>query len=100
MDCGKDSLLILPSEHGISFVSLPEKIKLKPNAINTLFYKGYKYDPLTVLHFLISNQIIKVSTIRKVVFHFDLPAYSFDVERIERDKTYNKGWLINSIEKK
>lgn len=100
MESGKDSLLILPSEHGIGFVSLPEKIKLRPRAVNTLFYKGYKYDPLIVFHFLISNQIMKVSTVREVVFHYDLPAYSFDVERIERDKTYNKGWLINSIVRK
>ena len=96
----KDSLLILPSEHGISFVSLPEKIKLKPRAVNTLFYSGYKYDTLSVFHFLISSQLLKVGTIRKTLFHYDLPDYSFDVERIERDKTYNKGWLVSSINKK
>ena len=93
----KDSLLILPSEHGISFISLPEKIKLKPKAVNTLFYNDYKYDRMSVLHFLISNQLLKVGVVLKTTFHFDLPDYSFDVERIERDKGYNQGWLINSI---
>lgn len=93
----KDSLLIFPSEHGISFVSLPEKIKLKPKAVNTLFCKDYKYDNLSVFDFLISNQLCKIGNVQKVVFHFDLPDYSFDVERIERDNDYNQGWLVNSI---
>lgn len=96
----KDSLLILPSEHGIGFVSLPEKIKLRPKAVNTLFTKNYKYDSLSVLQFLISNQLLKVGSVQKTVFHFDLPDYSFDVERIEKGKDYNKGWIINSINQK
>lgn len=93
----KDSLIILPSEHGVGFVSLAEKVKLKPNAVNSLFVKDYRYNRLSVFSFLVSRQLLRPNSVKGTMFHFDVGDYSFDVERIERTQNYNSGWLINTL---
>ena len=40
-----------------------------------------------------------MQNITKVIYHFQLDAYEFTVERFEKEKSYNKGWLISKIVK-
>ena len=40
---------------------------------------------------------LKMNAITKVKYHFHTKEVDFDVERIEKGKEYNQGWLINSI---
>ena len=46
------------------------------------------------------TQKLKVNPITKVIFHFQLGDYTFSVERIEKEQSYNQGWLINDVQLK
>lgn len=91
------SLTIPPSEHGISFISLPEMFNLNKTALACAYEKGYSRNNLVVFDFLMAIGKINMNAITKVVFHFHLKNFDFDVERIEKEKGYNQGWLINKI---
>lgn len=91
---------IMPGAHGSSFITLPETINLNAESVRSLFSKNYKPCILTVFDYLISTGKLKIQNITKVVYHFQLDAYEFTVERFEKEKSYNKGWLISKIVKR
>ena len=90
-------ITISPAEHGIGFMTLPETYNLNKTMVGTTFEKGYKRNHLVVFDYLMAVGKIKVNTITKVIYHFYLKNVDFDVERIEKEKGYNQGWLINKI---
>ena len=90
---------IMPGAHGSSFITLPETINLNAKSVRSLFSKNYKPCVLTVFDYLISKGKLKMQNITKVIYHFQLDAYEFTVERFEKEKSYNKGWLISKIVK-
>lgn len=92
-----DSICISPADHGIGFMTLPEMFNYNKASVGTAFAKGYQRDNLVVFDYLMAKGKIKMNAITKVVFHFHLKNIRFDVERIEKDKGYNQGWLINNI---
>lgn len=94
------TLFISPAEHGIGFISLPTLISSNQQAVNSLSCKLHKNDNISVFNFLIASKALKLTSVEKVSYHYDLGEYSFDVERIEKEKSYNKGWLINNIKHK
>lgn len=94
------TLFISPAEHGIGFISLTTLINSNPQAVNSFSSKQHKNDNISVFDFLIASKVLKLISIEKVSYHYDLGEYSFDVERIEKEKSYNKGWLINNIKHK
>ncbi|MBP3788600.1 MAG: hypothetical protein J6I52_03180 [Prevotella sp.] len=96
--CSDDSLFLSPAEHGISFITIPEMINKHIKGVRTLSSRMYKYSSLSVFNFLVSHNLLKLSLINSVKFHFKIDNYSFIVERLEKENTYNKGWLINHIE--
>ena len=93
----KDSISISPAEHGIGFITLPETFNLNKSAVGTSFFKGYSRNRLVVFDYLMALGKIKMNPITSVVYHFHLNEADFDVERIEKEKGYNQGWLINKI---
>lgn len=93
----KDNIIISPAEHGIGFMTLPETLNLNKLSIGTTFYNGYKRNYLVLFDYLMATGKIKMNAITKVLYHFRLKDFNFDVERIEKEKGYNQGWLINSI---
>lgn len=96
----KASIIISPAEHGIGFITLPETLNLNNESVGSTFKKGYKRSNLAVFDFLMSNGKVIVDTITKVAFHFHLEEADFDVEHIEKENSYNQGWLINNITNK
>ena len=94
------ALTIPPSDHGISFISLPEMFNLNKTAIANAYQKGYHRNNLVVFDFLMASGSIVMKEIKKVIFHFHLKQFDFDVEKVENDKGYNQGWLINNIKNK
>ena len=96
----KDSITISPAEHGIGFMTIPETFNLNKASVGTSFAKGYQRHNLIIFDFLMATGKIKMNAITKVIFHFQLKDFDFDVERIEKDTGYNQGWLINKIRKK
>lgn len=90
---------ILPGAHGTSFMTVPKTINLNAKSVKSFFRKGYNPCTLTVFDYLISNGSAKVDNVTKVIYHFKLENFEFDVERFEREKSYNKGWLISRIVK-
>lgn len=93
----KDTITISPADHGISFMTLPETLNLNKSAVGTTFAKEYKRNHLAAFDYLMASGKIKLNTITKVLFHFHLKDIDFDVEHIEKNNTYNQGWLINNI---
>lgn len=93
----KDSISISPAEHGVSFISLPEFFDLNKANIRALYANGYKSSNLPVFEFLLRNKMLKINMVRSVKYYFELPYAHFCVERIEKEKSYNQGWLINSL---
>lgn len=92
-----DSLFISPAEHGIGFITLPDIINSNPSAIETLDYRGYIKDNLSVFNYLIASKSLKLVSVNSVVYHYKVGRYAFDVERMEKEGSYNKGWLINNL---
>lgn len=90
-------ITISPAEHGISFMTIPETFNLNKSVVGTTFGKGYQRNNLVVFDYLMASGKIKMNAITKVIFHFYTKDVDFDVERIEKEKGYNQGWLINSI---
>ncbi len=88
---------VSPADHGIGFISLPHTINSNYKVVNSFAYKGHKNDRLSVFNFLVANQMLKINNVESVSYHYDLGKYSFDVERVEKENSYNKGWLINNI---
>lgn len=93
----KDSLFISPAEHGISFITLPRIINLSVADVNTVFKKGWSPDPLSVFNYLISTKKLVLNSVDKVIYHWTLGEYSFDVERFEGEDSSNQGWLVSRI---
>jgi len=93
----KDSLFISPAEHGISFITLPRIINLSVTDVNTIFHKDWHPDMLSVFYYLIASNMLKLQSVDHVIYHFTIGDYQFDVERVERDKSYNSGWLISKL---
>lgn len=98
-DTIKSGVSIMPGAHGSSFITLPETINLNAKSVRSLFHEGYKPNPLTVFEYLVTTGKIKMQSVTKVIYHFHLDDYDFTVQRIEKEKSYNKGWLINDITK-
>lgn len=96
-DSTNKRVLISPAEHGIGFMSVPTTINTNALSISSLDYKAHKNDNLSIFNFLIASKALKITNIEKVSYRYVLGKYSFDVERIEKEKSYNKGWLINNI---
>lgn len=90
---------IFPGAHGSSFMTLPETVNLNAKVVQSLFYKRYTSNVLTVFAYLVSTGQIKLQHVTKVVYHFRIDDYSFTVERFEKKQSYNKGWLISNIKK-
>lgn len=95
----KGHLSISPAEHGVGFISVPESINLNRSALATAMPRGYKRDVLNVLDYLFASGKAKLGPITNVQYRFNIGEYSFVLEHIEKEKGYNQGWLINSIEK-
>lgn len=93
----KDSIVISPAEHGISFMTLPETLNLNNLSVGTTYAKGYHRSNLPVFDFLVASGKVKMNAVTKVIYHFHLKDADFDVERIEKEKSYNQGWLINKL---
>lgn len=93
----KDTITISPAEHGIGFMTLPETINLNKMSVGTLYTKGYQRSNLPVFDFLAASGKIKMNAVTKVVYHFHLKKADFDVERIEKESSYNQGWLISKL---
>ena len=93
----KNVITISPAEHGIGFMTLPETFNLNKSAVGTTFEKGYQRNNLVLFDYLMSSGKMKMNAIIKVKYHFSTKDVDFDVERIEKDKEYNQGWLINYI---
>lgn len=98
-DTIKSGVSIMPGAHGSSFITLPETVNLNANSVPALFHKEYKPNTLTVFAYLVSTGKIKLQNVTKVIYHFQLDNYNFTVERFEKDKSYNTGWLISKITK-
>lgn len=98
-DFVKSGVSIMPGAHGSSFITLPETINLNAKSVRSLFHKGYKQNVLTVFEYLVATGKIKMQSVTKVIYHFQLDDYNFTVERFEKEKSYNKGWLISEITK-
>lgn len=94
----KDTITISPAEHGISFMTLPETINLNKMSVGTTYAKGYHRSTLPVFDYLAASGKIKINAVTKVVYHFHLKDANFDVERIEKEDSYNQGWLINKLD--
>lgn len=90
---------IFPGTHGSSFMTLPETINLNAKTVQSLFYKKYAPNVLTVFAYLVSTGQIKLQHVTKVIYHFRIDDYCFTVERFEKEQSYNKGWLISNIRK-
>lgn len=93
----RDSLFISPADHGISFITLPRIINLNVTDVNTVFKKGWTPDRLSVFNYLIASKKLRLTSVSKVVYHWNLGDYSFDVERFEGEDSPNQGWLISKI---
>lgn len=93
----KDSVTISPAEHGISFITIPGTLNLNKSSVGSTFAKGYQRSCLCAFDFLMATGKLKVNMIKQVTFHFNLPEADFVVEQIEKDKSYNQGWLINKL---
>lgn len=93
----KDSVTISPAEHGISFITIPGTLNLNKSSVGSTFANGYYRSNLCVFDFLMATGKLKVNIIKQVTFHFKLPEAEFDVELIEKEKSYNQGWLINNL---
>lgn len=91
------SLFISPAEHGIGFMSLATTLNTNATSINSYGSKSYQADYMSIFNFLIATKALKLNSIEKVSYHYIIGKYNFDVERIEKQKSYNKGWLINNI---
>lgn len=98
-DSINSKISIMPGAHGTSFIALPEVINLNAKNVRAFFCKDYKANPLSLFEYLITTGKMKIQNVTKVAYHFQLDDYNFTVERFERDKTYNKGWLISKITK-
>lgn len=96
-DSLKLQISILPNAHGTAFMALPGFVNLNAQSVQSLFCKDYKPNMLTVFAYLISTGKIKLQSVTKVIYHFQLDDYKFTVERFEKAKSYNKGWLISKI---
>lgn len=93
----KDSLFISPAEHGISFITLPRIINLSVSDVNTVFKQSWQLDRLSVFNYLITNGILSLKMVDKVLYHWDIGDYCFQVERFEGENSANQGWLISKI---
>lgn len=91
------SLQITPAEHGIGFISLPTLLNTNASSIASFDSKEYKNEKLSIFNYLIATRTLRLTSVEKVSYHYRLGEYCFDVERIEKEKSYNKGWLINNI---
>lgn len=98
-DTIKSEVSIMPGAHGSSFMTLPGTVNLNAKSVQSLFHKGYTPNTLSVFAYLVSNGKIKLQNVTKVIYHFQLDDYFFTVERFEKEKSYNKGWLISKISK-
>lgn len=98
-DSINSGISIMPGAHGSSFITLPETINLNAKSVRSLFYKDYKPNKLAVFEYMVATGKIKIGNVTKVLYHFCLDDFNFTVERIEKEKSYNKGWLINEISK-
>lgn len=98
-DSVKSQVTIMPGAHGSSFITLPKIVNLNAMSVRSLFHKDYTPNLLTVFDYLISTNKIKLQNVTKVDYHFLLDDYAFTVERFEKEKSYNNGWLINKIVK-
>lgn len=99
-DSQNGKITISPAEHGVAFMSVPETLNLNADKVGTCFAKGYERNNLPIFDFLMFTQKLKVNPITKVIFHFQLGDYTFSVERIEKEQSYNQGWLINDVQLK
>ena len=92
-----NSITISPADHGISFMSLPETFNLNKTIVGTAFAKGYKRSNLVVYDYLMATGKVKQNLITNVKYHFHLGEAYFTVEKIDKEKEYNQGWLINEL---
>lgn len=90
---------IMPGAHGSSFITLPEVVNLNAKSVQKLFHKNYQPNTLPVFAYLVSTDKLKLQNVTKVIYHFQLGDYDFTVEKFEKEKSYNKGWLISKITK-
>lgn len=98
-DSINSKISIMPGAHGTSFITLPDMINLNPQNVRAFFHKNYKASPLSLFEYMVTTGKMKIRNVTKVIYHFQLDDYNFTVERFEREKTYNKGWLISKITK-
>lgn len=90
--------VISPIEHEIGFTGLLSLSSKGEKDVSRLFPQSMSYDRLSMLSILLKNGLIKLTEIEKVCFlFFNVPGYSFTIERIERKDSYNTGWLITSL---
>lgn len=94
----KDTVTISPAEHGIGFMTLPETINLNKTSVGTIYAKDYLRSNLPVFDYLVASGKIKMNAVTKVTYHFHIKDADFDVERIEKERSYNQGWLINKLD--
>lgn len=90
---------IFPGAHGSSFITVPEYINLNAKNVRSLFAKDYTPSALAIFDFMVTDGKMKMKNVTKVKYHFHTKEYDFTVEQFEKDKSYNKGWLVSSITK-
>ena len=99
VDSVETKVSIMPGAHGSSFITLPETVNLNAKSVKSLFYKDYVPCTLTMFDFIVSTGKAKLKHVTKVIYHFNIDDYEFVVERLEKEKSYNSGWLISKIVK-
>lgn len=98
-DSINSQLSIFPGAHGASFISVPDAINLNTSNVRSFFRKDYKPDRLSLFEEFVRKRQIKIGSITKVAYKFNLGKYKFTVEHIEKGDSYNNGWLVNEIVK-
>lgn len=93
-------ITISPASHGTNFISLPETFNLNSKVVGTSFSKDYHRNTLAVFDFLFFTGKIKAISITNVKFNFIVGNYEITIERIEKNKGNNQGWLINDIKRR
>lgn len=96
-DTAHVELSISPGAHGTEFMTLPDIVNLNIKSVRTLFPKKYFTNRLSIFEYLVSTGQIKLSFVTKVVYHFHMDKYDFIVQKFQKRKSYNQGWLINKI---
>lgn len=91
---------ISPVEHELNFMGLSDIFSNNTSRISSTRKSGIVLDTLSYFYGLLASGKLKYIGCNGVEFHCNqVPGYSFTVKEINRLKSTNSGWLINSLSK-